>query len=216
MRQAASGTEGRVYPVASQAAKPLRRTNGARLFMKTTRALSPFGLLAAVLFLAAPLAATPPKVGEVAPNFELRTLDQRVIELKALTANGPVVLVVLRGWPGYQCPLCTRQVQDFVAQADAFRARGARVLMVYPGPAEALAARAQEFSANKQWPAEFLFVLDPDYAFTLKYDLRWEAAKETAYPSTFVIDREGRVRFAHVSKSHGDRIKAERALKELP
>src|ERR1044072_3818954 len=94
-------------------------------------------LLAAFSFVIGPsigLAATP-KAGEPAPNFTLRTLDDRSIELKTLTDKGPVVLVVLRGWPGYQCPMCTTQVHAFVAQADDFKARGVQVLMVYPGPA---------------------------------------------------------------------------------
>ena len=40
------------------------------------------------------------------------------------------------------------------------------------------------------------------------YNLRWNAANETAYPSTFVFDRQGVVRFAKISKSHGDRSSA--------
>ncbi|MGH7956231.1 MAG: hypothetical protein ACREH8_04380, partial [Opitutaceae bacterium] len=47
------------------------------------------------------------------------------------------------------------------------------------------------------------------------YGLRWEAPKETAYPSTFIIDRANRVRFAHVSKTHGNRVSAAAALETL-
>ncbi len=159
--------------------------------------------------------AAPPVAGEQASNFTLRTLDDKPVELKSLTDAGPVVLVVLRGWPEYQCPVCTRQVQEYIANAAQFARKGARVLMVYPGPAAQLKAHAQEFLQNKQWPAEFTFVVDPDYAFTLAYGLRWEAKKETAYPSTFILDRGGKVRFAHVSKSHGDRLGSARALAEL-
>ena len=161
-------------------------------------------------------ASTPPKVGERAPNFTLRTLDDRAVELKTLVDQQPVVLVVLRGWPGYQCPLCARQVHDFVTKAAEFKQRGARVVMIYPGPAEQLMARADEFLRDKQWPAEFLFLLDPDYSFTNAYRLRWDAKKETAYPSTFVLERGGKVRFAHVSQSHGNRLSAVKAIAELP
>ncbi len=157
----------------------------------------------------------PPKSGDVAPNFTLRTLDDQPVELRGLAAMGPVVLVVLRGWPEYQCPVCTKQVQDYIAHASDFAARGARVLMVYPGPAERLQAHAREFLQDKQWPAAFRFVTDPDYVFTHTYGLRWEAKRETAYPSTFVIEKGGQVRFVHVSKSHGDRVSAAKALAEL-
>src|SRR5690348_11227839 len=57
-------------------------------------------------------AAEPPKIGEKAPDFSLKTLDDKTVRLSDLTANGKVVLIVLRGWPGYQCPICERQVQD--------------------------------------------------------------------------------------------------------
>ncbi|MDE3067034.1 MAG: redoxin family protein [Verrucomicrobiota bacterium] len=134
---------------------------------------------------------------------------------RQLVTNRPVVLVVLRGRPGYQCPICTRQVHDFVTHADEFAAQNAQVLMVYPGPAENLKARAQEFLQNKQWPKDFLFVIDLDYKFTTGYGLRWDAKNETACPSTFSIDTKGKVRFAHVSKSHGDRVGATAALDAL-
>jgi thioredoxin-dependent peroxiredoxin len=172
-------------------------------------------LLALVFSARTLLAAVPPQTGEPAPNFTLRTLDDRAVELKGLTDKSAVVLVVLRGWPGYQCPLCTKQVHDFVARAAEFKQRGAQVVMVYPGPAEKLQAHAKEFLQDKTWPADFLFVVDPDYAFTQAYGLRWDAKNETAYPSTFVIARGGKVQFAQISKTHGGRVGAKEALDQV-
>jgi thioredoxin-dependent peroxiredoxin len=163
----------------------------------------------------APAATTPPQVGDTAPNFTLRTLDDRPIELKSIAAKSPVVLVVLRGWPGYQCPVCTKQVHDFATHAAQFKERGAQVVMVYPGSADKLKAHAQEFLQNKEWPGDFLFVVDPDYTFTNAYGLRWEAKSETAYPSTFVIARGGKIEFANISKTHGGRVGAKQAIAAL-
>ena len=181
---------------------------------------SPKHILASTAFLGVSLllasAADPPAQGDTAPNFTLRTLDDKPIELKQLTAKSPVVLVVLRGWPGYQCPLCTRQVNDFVSQASAFGAAGAQVLMVYPGAAIDLKNHAEEFLHNKNWPRNFLFVIDPDFTFTKSYGLRWDAKGETAYPSTFILDKANKVRFAHVSKQHADRVSSVAVLKFLP
>ncbi len=167
----------------------------------------------------APLAASAansPRPGDRAPDFELKTLDDRAVRLSDLAAKSPVVLVELRGWPGYQCPVCTRQVHDYVASASRFKAAGVQVLMVYPGPAVELKAHAAEFLSDKSWPGDFLFVFDPDYSFTNSYGLRWEADRETAYPSTFIVDKEGIVRFAHVSRSHDDLVSADAALRALP
>lgn len=159
-------------------------------------------------------AASPPTVGDTAPDFTLNTLDGKAVSLKEQIAKQRVVLVVLRGWPGYQCPVCTKQVHDFVSKADEFKGK-ATVLMVYPGPAEKLKEHAEEFLKNKGWPKEFIFVTDPDYTFTKAYGLRWDAPGETAYPSTFVVDQAGKVRFAKVSKSHGGRSSAEEVIKVL-
>ncbi len=171
-------------------------------------------LLACLLPLASS-AAPAPKVGEKAPDFTLKTLDDQTVRLQDLTAKGKVVLIVLRGWPGYQCPLCTRQVHDYVASAAGFAEAKARVVMVYPGPAEDLKAHAKEFLGNKEWPKDFLFVIDPAFSMVNAYGLRWNAPKETSYPSTFVLDPKGMVRFAKISHVHGDRTKASEIMGEL-
>ncbi len=173
------------------------------------------GALLAMPMLLASMNVNPPDVGMAAPNFTLNTLDGKPVELNKLTTKGPVLLIVLRGWPGYQCPLCTMQVQEFVSQEAEFAAQHVQVLMVYPGPAEDLKAHAEEFLRNKNWPNDFLFVTDPDYRFTDSYGLRWNAKNETAYPSTFIIDAQGKVRFAHVSKTHADRVTPTVALEAL-
>jgi len=159
-------------------------------------------------------AAEPPQMGAAAPDFTLKTMDAKSVTLSAETAKLPVVLVVLRGWPGYQCPLCTRQVHELALQAEAFAGK-ARIIMVYPGKSENLEAHAGEFLKDKQWPKDFMFVTDPDYAFTKSYGLRWEAPGETSYPSTFVIDKQGIVRFEKISKSHGGRATPEEILAVL-
>ena len=137
---------------------------------------------------AATFGATP-GVGEQAPDFTLATMQGKKVTLSALTAKTPVVLVVLRGYPGYQCPLCNLQVRDFIKNSAGFAEAGVRVLLVYPGPGEKLDERAKEFLMDKQLPENFDLVLDPDYEFTNLYGLRWDAPKETAYPSTFQIGR---------------------------
>jgi peroxiredoxin len=183
-----------------------------KMKMETTYKIA-LALLACALPIA--LYAAAPKVGDKAPDFSLETLDDQTLRLSDLTATGKMVLVVLRGWPGYQCPLCTRQVQDYIASASGFATAKARVVMVYPGPADDLKAHATEFSQNKQWPKEFVFVTDPAFTMVNAYGLRWDAPGETAYPSTFVLDRKGVVRFATISHGHGDRTKAADIIEEL-
>lgn len=157
----------------------------------------------------------PPAVGQRAPGFTLTTVDGASVTLADQIERGPVVLVVGRGWVGYQCPFCTRQFGDFLRHAGELEAAGARVLWVYPGPADGLGDHAREVTEGQTIPAGFSFLLDPGYTFTVAYGLRWDAPAETAYPSTFVIDREGVVRFANISRTHDGRTPASEVLSAL-
>jgi peroxiredoxin len=172
-------------------------------------------LLLSALLLTMPALAATPDVGDRAPDFTLSTPEGASIRLSALTSKTTTVLVVLRGYPGYQCPYCQRQVQDFISHASDFAKGGAQVLLVYPGPPADLAGHAREFLDKRTLPDNVHLVIDPDYNFTKRYDLRWDAPHETAYPSTFVINRGGVITFRKISHEHGDRTTAQDMLEKL-
>ena len=86
-------------------------------------------------------AGAPPKIpalADKAPDFSLQTLDGATVTLSKLTANSPVVLVVLRGYPDYQCPICAKQAAGLIAQARELAAAKAHVIWVYPAPSDGL------------------------------------------------------------------------------
>lgn len=190
------------------------RTPGTRLFRTINRvSVTAF---ASLLLMCAGASAQTPEVGAKAPDFSLSTPTGHPVRLSSLTDKGTVVVVVLRGFPGYQCPYCEKQVHDFVEHSSAFAAKKATVLLVYPGPPAELDVHAKEFLAKQaDLPANIQLVTDPDYAVTNQYGLRWDAPHETAYPSTFILDRTGKVQFEKVSHSHGDRTSAEDILGHL-
>lgn len=159
--------------------------------------------------------AAPPAVGEKARDFTVNRLDGTPIRLSALTKEGPVVMLMLRGWVGYQCPICARQAGSFLSHAADFQATRANVVMVYPGAADLVRQKAEDFVTGKTLPDKFHFVVDPDLKVVNLYALRWDAPGETAYPSTFVIDRKGIVRYVKISHSHGDRSSAPDVLQVL-
>jgi peroxiredoxin len=156
-----------------------------------------------------------PKVGMKAPEFALKDAAGMSANLSQERTTGAVVLIVGRGWPGYQCPFCTRQFAEFRSHATELQAAGARVLWIYPGPEDELARHAADFTGTEPLPANFRVLIDPGYAFTTAYGLRWDAPKETAYPATFVIGRDGTIHFANVSLEHGGRTPVADVLKVL-
>jgi peroxiredoxin len=161
------------------------------------------------------MATMSPMEGHKAPDFALTSIDGATVRLSAEVARGPVVLVVLRGWPGYQCPFCTRQFGDYLAHAGEIASTGAQVLFVYPGPADGLKDHAADFTKSMPLPAHYRLLLDPDYTFTNTYGLRWNAPQETAYPSTYVLRKGGVIVLARTSHEHGARVPAADVLSAL-
>lgn len=187
--------------------------------IKTVGRFFLFSLVLSILMLNAEVHAAKdsakPAVGDKARDFELENLKGQKIKLSDELKKGPVVLLVLRGYPGYQCPICTRQVGQFISNAAKLKAAKATVIMVYPSPSQELEKRADEFIHNQSLPDHFQFLIDPDYKFTNAYHLRWDAKRETAYPSTFVIGKDGKIKYAKISMTHGGRANAKEVLKVL-
>ena len=172
-------------------------------------------ILALVLTVSSAKAQTP-ATGDKAPNFTLLTPTGSSVSLESETRKGTTVLVILRGFPGYQCPYCVRQVHDFAEHASDFAAKKVRVLFVYPGPPAALDDHAKEFLTKEaDLPANIQLVVDPDYRVTNLYGLRWDAPHETAYPSAFILDKHRTIKFEKISHTHGDRTTAEDVLKQI-
>lgn len=160
--------------------------------------------------------AQTPATGAKAPNFTLSTPTGKSVSLAKETAKGTTVLIVLRGFPGYQCPYCTKQVHDFASHSAEFTAKKANVLLIYPGPPAALSQHAEEFLAKQaQLPSNVTLVIDPDYKVTNLYGLRWDASNETAYPSTFILDPHRKILFERISHGHGDRTTANEVLAQI-
>jgi peroxiredoxin Q/BCP len=169
------------------------------------------------LSVGAPAFAETPGVGAKAPNFTLSTPTGNAVRMSRVQRGHDLVLVILRGFPGYQCPYCVKQVHDFIDHASEIKAKNAKILLVYPGPPGNLDQHAREFLAKQtELPSNIVLVTDPDYAVTNQYGLRWDAPHETAYPSTFILDRKGVIVFEKISRTHGDRLSAQDALEHLP
>ena len=169
-----------------------------------------------VLAVSTASAQNPPAVGSKAPDFTLETPTGQSVSLAEMRAKGTLVLVLLRGYPGYQCPYCTKQVHDFIEHGADFAGKKANVLLVYPGPPAAVDQHARKFLTKQaNLPPNIDLVTDPDYKMTNLYGLRWDAPHETSYASTFILNKGGKILFEKVSHTHDDRASAEDVLGQL-
>src|SRR5690606_22550390 len=130
----------------------------------------------------------------------------------------PLILVFNRGFAGYVCPYCTTYTAQLATRYDEIRAAGAELLLVYP-TREVDEARVLEFTdaVNEILTEEgegalpFPVFLDRGLAATIRFNLTGDITK----PSTFVLDRDGVVRYAHVGDEPEDRPSVERVMQEL-
>jgi len=156
------------------------------------------------------------QVDERVHDFELPIVGSKdYLTLSEHYRRGPVVVVVLRGYPGYQCQFCSRQVASLANRARALGAVAEKVIVVYPGDSESLERHAESFAGVRRLPEPLVIVRDDRMESVRQWGLRWDARRETAYPATYVIDRNGRIRWKKVSRSHAGRSTVEEILKEL-
>ncbi len=113
--------------------------------VRSAQIMSVILILLSTLFFGAPAFAETPAVGAKLPISLCPPLPGKAVRMSKEQRGHELVLVVLRGFPGYQCPYCVRQVHDFIDHASDFAAKNTRVLLVYPGPPANLDQHAKEF-----------------------------------------------------------------------
>ena len=156
------------------------------------------------------------EIGDKAVDFDLPVVGgDGYVKLSDHYKKGPVVVVVLRGYPGYQCPLCSRQLGAMANRAKTLAKETQKVILVYPGEASLLEDHADDFMGSRSLPDPLVIVRDEGMEMVDSWGLRWRAPNETAYPAAYVIDGNGRVTWKKVSDSHAGRSSVEEILKEL-
>ena len=151
-------------------------------------------------------------VGDQAPEFTLPNALGRPVSLAELLAHGPVVVTFYRGeW----CPYCNLQIRALQAALPSLRELGASLVAISPQAAD------HSLSLTEKHALAFPVLSDLDQEvirayrvqFTLAGDLEdlqvnvWhndpadhnaDHSRSLPVPATFVIDRDGIVRYAFV------------------
>lgn len=133
-----------------------------------------------------------PLLGHPAPAFALPDADGQPASLEGFLARGPVVLVF---YYGYSCNHCVSQLFDLNEDLTYFRELGATVLAVGPDAPERTRAKYAEFGAFG-----YPVLSDADRHVAARYGLyrpKLGDAKEWQAHGTFVLDRQGVVRWAN-------------------
>jgi peroxiredoxin len=141
------------------------------------------------------VAARPPAVGELAPDFTLPSTSGEAVTLSALRGRDDVLIAF---FPLAFTSTCTAELCAFTDDYDAFAAKGVRVLPISVDSTATL----KEFRAKYGLKVELLsdFHRDASRAYGVLIPERFYANR--AY---FLVDREGVVRWSHVEANPGQR-----------
>jgi peroxiredoxin len=167
-------------------------------------------------------------VGAQAPRFRLPSATGESVSLAGLLAAGPVVLTFYRGaW----CPYCNIALRALQRHHDEFSARGARLAAVSPQiPDESLSLTDRHqlaFSVLSDVGSDtakqygLAFDLPDDLAAVydrLGFDLQRVNGghpRTLPLPATYVIDREGVIRWAFVDADYTRRAEPTDVLAAL-
>jgi peroxiredoxin len=156
-------------------------------------------------------ASTNTKVDPTAFNLTLVDLQGKKYDLKQYRGKKNIVLVVTRGSSSSIDRHDLNQVTRIKAKYNEI-ANHAEVLVVVPGPKDAVeqfakrAARALEGD-----PVLFPILIDEQLAAVDKLGIRGDLAK----PAVYILDKQGKVRFAYVGTTDEDRPSVDAILKQL-
>jgi peroxiredoxin len=167
-------------------------------------------------------------VGAQAPRFNLPAATGQTLALDDLLTNGPVVLTFYRGaW----CPYCNIALRSLQQHHEAITARGARLVAVSPQtPDESLTLTEKhdlafdvlsDIGSDTAKQYGLAFDLPDDLAAVydkLGFDLQRVNdghPRTLPLPATYVIDRDGIIRWAFVNPDYTTRAEPASILAAL-
>jgi peroxiredoxin len=151
-------------------------------------------------------------IGKPPPQLKFLGPDGSIFNLGEFRGRERLVLVFLRGFPGYVCVACTAQTAAFAAKQKEFEARDAQIIFIYPGHPDTVPTfleATRNFSSEFELP--FPVLLDVNFAASERFGVKGDLAK----PSAIIIDKGGIVRYAYVGESYDDRPAAPDLLAQL-
>jgi len=170
------------------------------------------------------------KVGDTAPGFMLPDAEGQPVVLSDLLDQGPVIVVFYRGaW----CPYCNLTLAQWQAHTDEIEALGATLVAISP--------QVTDFSMKSKQSNGLTFPVLSDvgsetsdaYGITTlvtpeilalwegKFDLAEHNGEEGApsgklpLAATYLIDTDGKIRYAFADAEYRNRAEPEKVLAEL-
>ena len=148
-------------------------------------------------------------IGKKLPQTRFLSTTGSVVDVTRI--GKPVVLVVMRGFSGQVCIYCATQTTAIANNYARFTAAGAEVVVVYPGPSEAVPAFIQAVQTLRKDPPPMAIGLDVSLLLVRGLGVEENLAK----PTSLILTKDGTIAYAYVGASMADRPSVEDLLRAL-
>lgn len=118
-------------------------------------------------------------IGNKTPNFTLDSLTSKNVELYQVIKENKVTLINF--W-GKWCPYCVREIPEFVKFYNQYHPRRVEILAVNVGDNPKIVP-----ISVKEYQMTFPVLIDKNNAISELYQV-------SGFPTTFIIDRQGKIR----------------------
>lgn len=168
------------------------------------------------------------EAGATIPDVTLKNVDGEAVQIASLYKKGPLVLVFFRGgW----CPICTRHTGALIKAHPQIKELGAELVGISPDNMESSQANVAKNSIP------FPILSDSDVAAAKAFGLAFRVDDETLkkykgfgidlekasgqqhhalpVPAVFIVDKTGKIAFAHSDPDYRQRLDTERIVSEL-
>lgn len=168
------------------------------------------------------------KAGDQAPLFESKANNGETINLSTLLKKGPVVLFFYRGaW----CPYCNKHISELQDSIHLIKEKGASVIGISPEIETSIIKTIEKTHAT------FPLIHDEEYKIMNAYKVafkvdektieqykKWSIDIESAngntdfilpVPATYVIGKDGIIKFVHFNPDYKQRAKVKEILEHL-
>ena len=136
-----------------------------------------------------------------APNFSIRDIQGKRIELTELLKQGPVLIDFWALW----CIPCRKELPHLQTLYNRYKEKGLIVLTINEDDPSS-ESKVKPFIAGKRY--KFMVVVDKDKEL-------WRNFKVVSLPTLFLINQQGNIHKTHVGYRPGDEKELEKDIREL-
>jgi peroxiredoxin len=148
-----------------------------------------------------PASVLPQEKTTTAPNFILKDLDGKKVELKELLGNGPILVSF---W-ATSCKPCIKELNELQKVYKNYKEKGFEILAIdQDGPRSI--SKVKPMVKGLKW--EFPVLWDESKDVYRKYHV-------LGIPHTVLIDKSGEIRYTHTTYRPGDEEVIKKKIEEL-